>query len=417
MNVVSPLQRVRSERSVVAFLAFIGVLMAFGIDGALPAFEELRVTFDLDARGFSPAITGTVYFVGMALGQLIYGVLADRFGRRPVLLVGIGIYAVGALASTLAPNLAVLLMARFVWGLGASAPTVLRFAIARDLYTGDQMARVVSTFSAVFLLGPIIVPFIGEAILTVGDWRSVFAAALALAAVTGVWAVRFGETLDPANRRTLQFAPLLDALRAVAVTPVTRWILVAQAFFGGAFFVWLGSAQPVIDEIYDRSSQFTLFFGASGIGMALALLFNRPLIERFGAARMVVLAATAFVILAAVGLAGTLAADGVPSIWWWFGWAFSANAMSMIMGPMSASLALEPMANKAGTASAILGVAQLGVGAGLAAIVDAQIDTTVTPMLAGALVYGVLGLGCIVLATRRPTGNAPSLRPLSDGER
>jgi DHA1 family bicyclomycin/chloramphenicol resistance-like MFS transporter len=269
----------------------------------------------------------------------------------------------------------------------------------------------------VFLLGPIIVPFIGEAILTVGDWRSVFAAALALAAVTGVWAVRFGETLDPANRRTLQFAPLLDALRAVAVTPVTRWILVAQAFFGGAFFVWLGSAQPVIDEIYDRSSQFTLFFGASGIGMALALLFNRPLIERFGAARMVVLAATAFVILAAVGLAGTLAADGVPSIWWWFGWAFLANAMSMIMGPMSASLALEPMANKAGTASAILGVAQLGVGAGLAAIVDAQIDTTVTPMLAGALVYGVLGLGCIVLATRRPTGNAPSLRPLSDGER
>jgi DHA1 family bicyclomycin/chloramphenicol resistance-like MFS transporter len=353
----------------------------------------------------------------MALGQLIYGVLADRFGRRPVLLVGIGIYAVGALASTLAPNLAVLLMARFVWGLGASAPTVLRFAIARDLYTGDQMARVVSTFSAVFLLGPIIVPFIGEAILTVGDWRSVFAAALALAAVTGVWAVQFGETLDPANRRTLQFAPLLDALRAVAVTPVTRWILVAQAFFGGAFFVWLGSAQPVIDEIYDRSSQFTLFFGASGIGMALALLFNRPLIERFGAARMVVLAATAFVILAAVGLAGTLAADGVPSIWWWFGWAFLANAMSMIMGPMSASLALEPMANKAGTASAILGVAQLGVGAGLAAIVDAQIDTTVTPMLAGALVYGVLGLGCIVLATRRPTGNAPSLRPLSDGER
>ncbi|MDG1187936.1 MAG: MFS transporter, partial [Ilumatobacter sp.] len=298
MNVVSPLQRVRSERSVVAFLAFIGVLMAFGIDGALPAFEELRVTFDLDARGFSPAITGTVYFVGMALGQLIYGVLADRFGRRPVLLVGIGIYAVGALASTLAPNLAVLLMARFVWGLGASAPTVLRFAIARDLYTGDQMARVVSTFSAVFLLGPIIVPFIGEAILMVGDWRSVFATALAFAAATGVWAVRFGETLDPANRRTLQFAPLLNALRAVAVTPVTRWILVAQAFFGGAFFVWLGSAQPVIDEIYDRSSQFTLFFGASGIGMALALLFNRPLIERFGAARMVVLAATAFVILA-----------------------------------------------------------------------------------------------------------------------
>ena len=132
---------------------------------------------------------------------------------------------------------------------------------------------------------------------------------------------------------------------------------------------------------------------------------------------MVVLAATAFVVLAAVGLAGTLAADGVPSIWWWFGWAFLANAMSMIMGPMSASLALEPMADKAGTASAILGVAQLGVGAGLAAIVDAQIDATVTPMLLGALVYGVLGLGCLILATRQPARNAPLPRPVSVGER
>ena len=210
---------------------------------------------------------------------------------------------------------------------------------------------------------------------------------------------------------------MLEALRAVAATPVTRWILIAQAFFGGAFFVWLGSAQPVIDEIYDRPSQFTLFFGASGIGMALALLFNRPLIERFGAARMVVLAATVFVGLAAVGLVGTLAADGVPSIWWWFGWAFFANAMSMIMGPMSASLALEPMADKAGTASAILGVAQLGVGAGLAAIVDTQIDESVTPMLLGALVYGVLGLACLVLATHQPAVTQQPPKAVSVGER
>ena len=141
--------RPRSERAVIAYLAFIGILMAFGIDAALPAFEELRADFDLDDRGLSPAITGTVYLVGMAAGQLVCGVLADRFGRRPVLLVGIAIYAVGGLASALAPNLAVLLVARFVWGLGASAPTVLRMAIARDLFEGDRMARVVSTVAAV----------------------------------------------------------------------------------------------------------------------------------------------------------------------------------------------------------------------------------------------------------------------------
>ncbi len=388
----------------IAFLAFIGVLMAFGIDAALPAFDQLSDTFDLDARGISPAITGTVYFGGMAVGQLFYGILADRFGRRPILIGGIAVYAVGALSSALSPNLGLLLVARFVWGLGAAAPTVMRMAIARDLFAGDQMARVVSTFSAIFLLGPIFMPFVGEAILLVGDWRLVFASGLILAAITLGWTFAFGETLEPELRRPIQVAPIREAFVAVLRTRVTLWILIAQAFFGGAFFVWLGSAQPVIDEIYGRDSQFTLFFGASGIGMAVALLFNRRLIVKFGAEKMVVRAASVFVVISVVGLVGTVLADGVPSVWFWFGWALVANAMGIVMGPMSAALALEPMADKAGTAAAILGVAQLGVGAALAAVIDAQIGTTVTPMVLGALVYGALGLGCLLLALR-PGGN------------
>jgi DHA1 family bicyclomycin/chloramphenicol resistance-like MFS transporter len=403
--------RVRTERSVIAFLAFIGILMAFGIDAALPAFDQLSDTFDLDGRGISPAITGTVYFGGMAFGQLFYGILADRFGRQPILVTGIAVYAVGAMASALSPNLEALLVTRFVWGLGAAAPTVMRMAIARDLFAGDQMARVVSTFSAIFLLGPIFMPFVGEAILLAGDWRLVFASGLVLAGVTLAWTLAFGETLAPDLRRPIRLAPIRDAFGAVVRTRVTFWILIAQAFFGGAFFVWLGSAQPVIDEIYGRDSQFTLFFGASGIGMALALLFNRRLIEKFGAETMVIRAASVFVVACIGGLVGTLLADGVPSVWFWFGWALVANAMGMIMGPMSASLALEPMADKAGTAAAILGVAQLGVGAALAAIVDAQIGTTVTPMVLGALVYGSLGLGCLVMALRPSAVHPSAVRP------
>ena len=127
-----------------AFLAFVSVLMAFGIDAALPAFDELSRDFGLDARGLSPAITGTPYFVGMAIGQLIFGVLADRFGRRPIMMVGLSVYALGALGAATANGLGMLLVGRFVWGIGAAAPAVLRMAIARDLYAGERMARVVS---------------------------------------------------------------------------------------------------------------------------------------------------------------------------------------------------------------------------------------------------------------------------------
>lgn len=384
----------------IAFLAFVGVLMAFGIDAALPAFDELRAEFDLDARGISAAVTGTVYFAGMALGQLLCGVLADRFGRRPILAGGLLVYAAAAAASAASTSLEMLLIARFVWGLGASAPSVLRFAVARDLYSGDRMARVVSIFMAVFLIGPIIVPFVGEAILTVGSWRTVFAGGVLLAAVAVVWTLRFGETMDPADRRPIRLASFREAFFAVGRTPQTRWALIGSTLFTAQFFVWLGSAEPAISGIFDRDEQFTLFFGLSGAGMALALLANNRLIDRFGIARMIRRASVVHVAVSAVGFLFVFSADGVPSIWSWFAWAVVANAMTMVIGPMASALAMEPMGDKAGTVSAILGLSQLGVGAVLAAVVDAQVDTTVTPMLAGALIFGVPGAAALRAATR-----------------
>jgi DHA1 family bicyclomycin/chloramphenicol resistance-like MFS transporter len=397
---------VRSDRSVIAFLAFIGVLMAFGIDAALPAFEQLRADFQLDSRGISPAITGTLYFAGMAIGQLLCGVLADRFGRRHILAGGLVVYGLGAVASALAPGLGWLLVARFVWGLGASAPSVLRFAIARDLYDGDRMARVVATFTAVFLIGPIFVPFVGEAILVVGSWRTVFLVGVVLAAVAFAWTLRFGETMAPEHRRPIRFQPFADAFVSVARTPVTLWALVGSTLFTASFFVWLGSSQPILDTVYGRDSQFTLFFGLSGVGMALALLFNNRLIDRFGTRLMLRSAATLHVAVTIGVLAIVVAVGGVPSVWLWFAWALVSNAMTMVIGPMASALAMEPMADKAGTASAILGLSQLGIGALLAAIVDARVGSTVTPMLVGGLVFGGAGLAAIVRATRRrPRGS------------
>ncbi len=398
---------VRSDRSVIAFLAFIGVLMAFGIDAALPAFDELRTDFDLDAQGVSPAITGTVYFAGMALGQVLCGVLADRFGRRNVLAGGIVLYGLGAIASALAPALGPLLAARFVWGLGASAPSVLRFAIARDLYEGSRMARVVATFTAVFLIGPILVPFVGEAILLVGTWRAVFLVGVLLAAAALVWTVRFGETMSTEYRRPMQFGPFVDAFRAVVRTPVTLWALVGSTLFNAYFFVWLGSSQPILDEVYGRDSQFTVFFGLSGVGMAVALLLNNRLIERFGMRSMVRASALLFVVVTVGMVAVAIAADGMPSVWVWFAWAVVANAMTMVINPMASAMAMEPMADKAGTASAILGVAQLGLGALLAAVVDSRIDGSVTPMVVGAAVFGSAGLAALLRATNEPRVGQP----------
>jgi len=382
----------RSDTSVVSYLAYLGIVLAVGIDITLPAFDDLDVAFGLSDRGISVGVVGTVYILGMAIGQLVYGIASDRFGRRPTMLFGIGLYSLGVLTALFAPTLEVLLAGRLLWGLGAAAPFVLRQAIARDLYEGDRMARIITIVTAVFLLGPIFVPIIGAGILLVAPWQGVFAVALVAAGAALVWTLRFGETLDPAQRRPLQIRPLGDALRLVITTRVTIGHIGAQTFASAAFFIWLGSAQPIIDDIYDRGSQFAFWFAGSGVVIAITLLANGRMIDRFGARRVAVALSIAFVGAAMVGVAATIVADGVPSFWIFLGWATVANALGTLITPLCTSLALEPMGALAGTASAVLGAVSLGGGALLAAIVDARIDTTVTPMVVASLIFGALGL-------------------------
>ncbi len=399
MSVLAPPPvRPRSDVTVISYLAYLGVLLAIGVDISLPAFDDLDVAFGLSDRGVSVGVIGTVYLLGMAIGQIVYGVASDRFGRRPTMLFGIGLYTVGVFVALVAPNLEVLLAGRLLWGLGAAAPFVLRQAIARDLYHGDRMARIITIVTAVFLLGPIFMPMLGAAILLVAPWQGVFAASLIASAVALVWVLWFGETLDPEQRRTLQLRPLADAVRLVATTRVTAGHIVAQMFIGAAFFIWLGSAQPIIDNIYGRGSQFAVWFAASGIVMALSLLANGRMIDRFGSRRVALVAACAFVSVGVVGVVVTLDADGVPSIWVFFAWAAVTNALGTVLTPLCSAMALQPMGALAGTASAVLGLVSLGGGALLAAMIDARIDDTVTPMVIGSLVFGTLSLSCLLWA-------------------
>ncbi len=376
-----------SDRSATIYLAFVGILIAFGIDVALPAFDDIEA--DLPTGGASISLIVTLYFVGMAVGQVFYGPISDRFGRRPALLVGLSFYVIGALASAFAPSFGFLLGARLLWGFGAAAAASLRMAMARDLFEGDQMARIVTIVMAVFMIGPIFVPIVGELILTVAPWPAVFLAAMTMAVGVMAWTIWFGETLPVERRRALELRPLAEATGAVFSTRVTIGHILAQTFAGAAFFSFLGSSQPVIDRIYGREEQFVYFFGSGGVLMVLALLINNRLITTYGARQMTWVTSAVLVIASTVGLVLTLGSGGTPSIWIWFGWIAVANAMSTTLAPMCSALALQPMGEQAGTAASVLGVITLAGGAGLGAIIDAAIGNTVTPMAVGYLACGL----------------------------
>ena len=118
----------------------------------------------------------TLYFLGLACAQLLYGPFTDRFGRKPVLYTGLGLYALGAVGSALAPTFPVLIASRFLWGIGAAGPRALTLAIGRDLFDGDRLARIMAVVASVFMVVPAFAPLLGQVVLSFGSWRWVMAA-------------------------------------------------------------------------------------------------------------------------------------------------------------------------------------------------------------------------------------------------
>lgn len=312
--------------------------------------------------------------------------------------LGLGVYALGAVGSILAPSLGWLYVSRFVWGFGAASPGMIRAAIARDLYEGNQMARIISIYMAFFLIGPVLAPAAGDGILAVGSWEWVFGAALVLAGVLAVWTQIFGETLAEEDRRPLDFGETFRGFRHVFTTRTTFGYTMGLTFSFGAFIVYLGSAQPIMDVIYGRDEQFAFWFGAAGVFMACYFFAVNPFINRFGAHRVSVFVSSASVAVSAVLLVAALATDGVPNFFVWLVLIGIANAFTTLLVPTCYALGLEPMGKLAGTASAVMGFVSTLGGSALAAVIDAQIDGTITPMALGYVVYGGIALGFIVWA-------------------
>jgi len=388
----SPRSGPRSERRVIAYLAFLSVLLAFGVDVSLPALDEIRSGFGLGEGSGAVSLIVTTYLLGMAAGQMIYGTLSDRFGRVPLLLAGIGLYAVGALGSSLAPSIDVLLVARFAWGVGAAAPSVLRPAIARDLYEGDQMARITSIVMAIFLIGPALAPSVGELIMLAGSWRYVFVGGLVLAAGAAVWTVEFGETITDENRRGIEPAAIGRAFRTVIMNRAAFGYILTMTFSFGAFFVYLDSGQPIISEIYGLGDWFALLFAGSSLSIAAAVLISTRYTKSHGAASVARIGVYGHIATAGMFTIVALSTNGRPSFWIWYLFLCLMGSFNTVLTPTANALAMMPMARLAGAASGVLGLITLGFGAALAAIIDRQIVDTVTPMAVGNLTYGLISL-------------------------
>ena len=256
-----------SRRHLLTMISAIMALTAVAIDLMLPALDEIRDAFDLRDGSADTGRIVTYFFFGLAVAQAFYGPLADRFGRKPVLYLGITIYVVGAVGSALAPTFGFLLASRFVWGVGAAGSRVVATAIIRDRFEGAAMARAMSQIMAVFILVPVFAPTLGAGIVAVLPWRAAFWFCVVWAVAIAIWTMRLPETLDPTQHRSLSLSSTGRGFIEVARTPVTAGYTMATVFLQGVFTVYLATSEAVISDIFDRRDQFPLIFGVVALGV------------------------------------------------------------------------------------------------------------------------------------------------------
>lgn len=384
----------------IAMLSMIMAMGALGIDMMLPAFDEIRATFGLAPDSNQVAQIVTAYFLGMAIAPIPYGAISDRWGRKPVLWLSMSVYVVGAVISALAPSFGLLLAGRFVWGVGAAGGRVVAFAILRDTHDGDRMARMMSFIMAVFILVPILAPSLGAVIIQVAPWQVTFWVAAVAGIALLAWTTRLGESLAPADRRADLFATVPATARRMAGDVGIAAPVLALTAVMAVMSTYLASSELIIADLFGWGDRFPIIFGAVAAVLGVASLINGRLLGRIGLERIIGPVAGVYLLSGLAVLAVTVAADGRPGFWIFMPLLAGALGCQMFLMPALNTLALAPMADAAGTASALVATVSTAVGATLGAVVDAQFDDTVTP-LAVALVVAGVAVSLLVAATLR----------------
>jgi len=382
----------------IAIIALMMALTAFSVDVMLTALPEIGDAFSVTDVNHRQLVVG-VYMIGFALGQIIYGPLSDRYGRKPVLYVSLLVYLAGTVFSMMAPSFEYLLAGRLVQGIGCGGPRVIAVAMVRDRFEGRAMGKVMSFVMMVFIIVPVIAPSVGGAISAFGPWTWIFAFLLFVGVALFAWAgVRLPETCPPENRTPLSVGGLWAAFRTVVTTRQSVGYAVSLGFMFGTLIGYVSSAQQIYQEVFGLGASFPILFGAVAIFMSGSSLANATMVERLGMRRLSHSALTAMALILFVCMVvDEIAPLSLVTFTVFFGAAFFCVGLIL---PNFNALAMEPLGRVAGMGSSLIGAYMTGVGAVLGTIVGQEFDGSVQPLIRGCAAFAVASLVAVLITER-----------------
>ncbi|MFZ4165668.1 multidrug effflux MFS transporter [Brevundimonas sp. NPDC058933] len=395
----------------VCLIAIMMALNALAIDAMLPALPHIGEDLGVANENTRQWVI-TAYLLGFGGAQLFYGPLADRFGRRPILFIGIGLYVAFSVLAAFAQSFEWLILSRIGMGLGSAATRVLAVSIVRDRYSGRTMARVMSLSFLVFLGVPILAPTVGQLIMLVAPWRWIFGFFALFGGSFLIWAaLRLPETLHPEDRMPIKVKRIAGAFGQALSSRIGMGYTLAMTAISGALFAFINSSQQIFFDVFKSPGLFTTVFAMVAGGIALASVLNSRLVEKLGSrliAHTALMGFIAFSLLHAV-----IAYAGHDSLWMFAVLqACKMFCFGFIAGNFG-SMAMEPMGHIAGTAASAQGFISTIGGALLGFWIGQHFDGTTVPMTVGFAALGLAALLLVLAAEKGRLFKAHHLRPVA----
>lgn len=367
-------------------------LVALSVDAMLPALPDIGSDLEVADANHNQLVVTTL-MLGMAFGQVIYGPLSDSTGRKPAICLGLAIFAAGCLLSIFASSYASMLAGRFAQGLGVAGPRVVMIALVRDCYEGRAMARVMSFVLAVFILVPVIAPALGQGILLIAGWRSIFIAFLVLAVLMLLWfTLRQPETLTHERRVPFSLRRIAGTVREVCTNTAALGYTLASGLVLGAFLGYLSSAQQILAQQYALGGRFPLYFAFLALGIGVGAYASARLVMRLGMGFLCNVALLTTFTLSAAFLALAYLQSGHPALWQLMIYLMIVLCcVGILFGNLNA-LAMQPLGHIAGVGAAVIGSIATLLSVPLGVLVGHSYDGGVLPLTLGFTVLTLMAL-------------------------
>ncbi len=384
----TPQARTRPLAEFVPLMALMISLVALSTDAMLPALPLIGSDLGVQKANNNQWIL-SAFFLGLALGQMVFGPLSDSVGRKLAINAGLILFMVGCLLSTFATDFPTMLAGRILQGMGAAGPRTVSIALIRDQYEGRAMARIMSFIMAVFILVPAAAPAIGQGIVYIADWREIFVFFLALALIVFVWfTARQPETLPLDRRNALAAGRIGRAIVEVCTNRVAFSNAAAAGFVFAAMIGYLTSSQQIFQDTYQLGSLFPLFFAVLALAIGSASFSNSRLVIRYGMRVLSGRALIAIIGLSVVFFVIAATMSGQPPFWAFMTYGLATFfCLGILFGNLTA-MAMEPLGHIAGVGSAVVSTLTGFISLLFGSAVGLGYDGTVLPLVGGFAVFG-----------------------------